>query len=102
MAWFKVDDRWARHPKVRRASKDARLLWAVAGVESAANETDGVVDALQLQDAIYLADLRGKAGPMAAASLVEVGLWHDAVTVADCKRCGGAARTVEALSLIHI
>jgi len=85
MPWFKVDDQWARHDKVRRASKDARTLWLMAGVEAAAKKTDGHVAAHHLKDSAYLADLRNARA--AAASLVDVGLWHDSATVRSCPRC---------------
>lgn len=85
MTWFKVDDGFARHPKVKalrsygaRVRSDALMLWLLAGAECASalgqgGVRDGYVDADDLADL---------ARPMPAASLraatdalVDVGLW---------------------------
>lgn len=85
MTWFKIDDGWARHPKVRRAGKDGRALWIVSGVESAKNRTDGRIDPLMLSDAGHLCDVTGNKLTRSAATLVEVDLWH--ISGHRCPRC---------------
>lgn len=85
MSWFKVDDGWADHPKVRRAEKDGRALWSIAGAKCAQNGTDGLVDPRMLRESY--APLAGVQWRKAAQLLVSSGLWHDALTVTDCSRC---------------
>ncbi len=85
MSWAKKDDQWARHPKVRKAGRDARALWDVALTECCARDAAGIVDALGVKDAAYLAEVKRPAA--AAASLVDVALWHDATTINECDRC---------------
>ena len=48
MTWFKVDDKLHGHPKWRRASPDAKALWATAGSWSSSYKTDGVIMAADL------------------------------------------------------
>lgn len=93
MTWFKVDDQWARHTKTRKAGKDGRALWMTSGVEVAAAKADGLVPAHLLRDYAYLADVAAK---KAAAALVAAGLWHDAESLKDCRRCRDAVGTLEA------
>ena len=85
MTWFRMDDGWADHPKVRRAEKDGRALWSIAGVKCAQNGTDGLVDPLMLRESY--APLAGVQPRKAAGLLVSAGLWHDTLTVHDCDRC---------------
>lgn len=87
MTWFRLDDQWAHHPKVRAAGRDGRALWVAAGAACAAVNSDGIVEALVVRDAAYLAEVSAK---KATALLVECGLWHDAGTLASCRRCKDA------------
>ncbi len=87
VSWFRVDDGWARHPKVRKAGKDGRALWMTAGSECAAARSDGHVPSHLLADYAYLADVPHK-GRVAAQRLVEAGLWHDSVSVSNCPHEG--------------
>lgn len=68
MAWFKVDDQLAFHPKVLRAGNAAMGLWVRCGSYSAQFETDGWLD---------LDTVRALGGHKRDIDrLVEVGLWH--------------------------
>lgn len=67
MPWFRVDDRFAMHPKVIAAGNTAIGLWVRAGSWSAQLLTDGQVPRGPL------AALGGK--PRDAQSLVDAGLW---------------------------
>ena len=82
--WFKVDDGWARHAKTRKAGKDGRALWMIAGTECAAAKTDGHVAAHLLRDYAYFAEVNAT---KASALLVGAGLWHDADSIVDCDEC---------------
>lgn len=93
MTWFKVDDGWARHAKTRKAGRDGRSLWIVAGVECAAARTDGIVAPHLLRDYAYLADVTN--GKKAADALVAAGLWHDAKTIGECRTCRSAVGELE-------
>lgn len=66
--WFKVDDKFAMHPKSMRAGNAALGLWVRAGSWSAAHLTDGFIPG----------DLLGAIGGSrsAADKLVKVGLWE--------------------------
>lgn len=72
MAWFKVDDSFESHPKVKRIprSKRGRVvgLWTLAGSWCARQLTDGHLDAAMVQE------LGGSKSD--AAELVRVGLWE--------------------------
>lgn len=70
MSWFKVDDTFHSHPKVRRAGAAAVGVWVTAGSFSMAYKTDGFVPAWYL-------DSWGKAGVSAARRLVAEGLWDE-------------------------
>jgi hypothetical protein len=74
MSWFKVDDGFSDHPKVRsipRAQRAAAIgLWTLAGSWSAKNLTDGFVPDYMLAE---LGCTRGQ-----AAALVQAGLWRRA------------------------
>jgi hypothetical protein len=70
MVWFKVDDKFHDHPKVRRLGKDALAavgLWTTCGSWAADNTTDGFIP--KLIASRY--DVRGRL----ASKLVDVGLW---------------------------
>jgi hypothetical protein len=72
MTWFKVDDGFWRHRKVRRLGADrvaAAGLWVLAGNWSADQGEDGFVPAEQVEFWDPERTL--------AARLVEVGLWHE-------------------------
>lgn len=69
MAWFKVDDRLAFHPKVVQAGNAAMGLWVRCGSYSAQFETDGWLD---------LGTVRALGGRKRDIDrLLEVGLWHE-------------------------
>ena len=80
MAWFKVDDAFPTHPKVRsipRRERPAALgLWLAAGTWSAKHLTDGVIPG-------WVVDEEGT--PALAAHLVTSGLWHERGS--RCSRC---------------
>lgn len=67
MAWFKVDDQLAFHPKVLAAGNAAMGLWVRAGAWSSAQLTDGHIPAG------ILAVLGAKKAE--AERLVTAGLW---------------------------
>lgn len=72
MSWFRIDDSFSDHPKVRRIPRTRRLaaigLWSLAGSWSAKHSTDGVIPGYMIEE---LAGTKALAG-----ALVEVGLWH--------------------------
>lgn len=75
MPWFKVDDAFYRHPKVRRLGKDrlpAIGLWQLAGTWCADNVITNVADGFVPDSQIELWDARHRYGKR----LVEVGLWE--------------------------
>lgn len=81
MTWFRVDDSFPSHPKVRSVPRAIRMrvlgTWLACGTWSAKHLTDGRVTG----DVVL--DEGGKTAD--AAALVEAGLWH---TVAHaCERC---------------
>lgn len=67
MTWFKVDDKFAMHPKAMSAGNAALGLWVRAGSWSAAHLTDGLIPAN------LLAALGGSRAT--AERLVKVHLW---------------------------
>lgn len=72
MTWFRIDDKFAEHPKVRRLAKDrvsATGLWTLCGVWCADNLSDGFVPA----EVVRRYDPRLRM----AKRLVEVTLWHE-------------------------
>ncbi len=72
MTWFRIDDKFAEHPKVRRLAKDrvpAVGVWTLCGVWCADNLGDGFVPT----EVVRRYDPRLKH----ARRLVEVGLWHE-------------------------
>lgn len=81
MVWFRTDDSFPSHPKVRSIPRANRLrvlgTWLACGAWSAHHLTDGRVPA----DAVL--DEGGRAAD--AGTLVTVGLWHQAGH--DCERC---------------
>lgn len=66
MAWGKVDDNLAFHPKVAMAGNEAMGLWVRAMSYSCQQLTDGFIPAVIVQS---------MQGDKAAAKLVDVGLW---------------------------
>lgn len=81
MSWFRVDDSFTDHPKVRsipRADRKAAVgLWTLAGSYAARQLTDGFIFT---DDVIDLG-----CAPKDAAALVKSGLWH--ARGHDCGRC---------------
>jgi hypothetical protein len=71
MPWFKVDDDFYGHPKIkaipRRHRNAAISLWVLAGSWCARYLTDGVIPDNQIQDLGYT--------QRDAANLVDAGLW---------------------------
>lgn len=85
MTWFRIDDGWANHPKVRRAGKDGRGLWVITGTLCSGAGTDGLVDPILLRESY--APLAGVQPRKAAAMLVGSELWHDHDGIVGCERC---------------
>lgn len=81
MTWFKVDDGFPGHPKVRSIPRSVRMrvvgVWAACGAWSARYLTDGLIAG----DAVE--DEGGE--PTDAKALVAAGLWHEHGH--DCPRC---------------
>lgn len=81
MTWFRVDDSFGDHPKVksipRRRRAPAVGLWSLAGSYAARHLTNGVVLATDVPDFA--------ASAQDADSLVQSGLWHEHGH--DCRRC---------------
>lgn len=69
MAWFKVDDTFAFHPKVGQAGNAAIGLWIRAGAWSSAHLTDGHIPREMLPAFAGTAAL--------AKALVKAGLWTE-------------------------
>lgn len=81
MTWFRVDDTFTTHPKVRSIPRAQRLaakgLWMSCGAWSAQQLTDGVITGDAVED---------EGGDHVLAKLlVEAGLWH--TEGHDCPRC---------------
>ena len=70
MAWVRIDDGFAEHPKVLKVGGDAAWLHVAALCHCNRVQTDGVIHAEMLQ---RLSDRR--APHRLAAKLVEVGIW---------------------------
>jgi hypothetical protein len=69
MPWFKVDDHFHSHPKVKKCGLEVVGLWTVSGSYCMAHLTDGFVEELFV---------RGwRRGLKMAATLVEAGLWYE-------------------------
>ena len=72
MSWFKVDDKFHAHPKVKRIPKRLRRaavgLWTLTGAWSADYETDGEVPEYMLDEF--------DAEPEEVDALVAAGLWE--------------------------
>lgn len=72
MSWFKLDDQFPNHPKVRKAGTDAAWLFVAGGCYCAQYLTDGMIPKE------VVASLTSLGRPkVAAAALVGVGLWID-------------------------
>lgn len=78
MTWFKVDDGFTEHPKLRaleanpREWAEAMAVWLAAGAYCARNLTDGFVDSGRLARATPL----GRRALSVADRLVACGLWE--------------------------
>lgn len=75
MTWFRVDDSFYDHPKVKqlRAGRhygDALALWLLAGTWCAKHLTGGILPKIHLKSAGFT--------PKIARELVRVGLWEEA------------------------
>ena len=72
MAWFKVDDKFHSHPKIKRIPRRIRRtaigLWTIAGSWCADYETDGAVPEYMLEEF--------DAEPEEVAALVDAELWE--------------------------
>lgn len=72
MVWFRVDDNFADHPKVRRIPRGQRAaaigLWTLAGTWAARHLRDGHVPDYMIDELC--------ARPSHAEALVRVDLWH--------------------------
>lgn len=74
MTWFRVDDSFHDHPKVRGLSDSAVALWVRTGCWSARHLTDGEVPAGVARELCSVQRWRST-----CAALVKTGLWaHDA------------------------
>jgi hypothetical protein len=74
MAWAKIDDRFFSHPKVRRAGKDAVLLYLAGLTYCNEHLTEGFIseDALPLIGFYAFCD----DFKQSSSKLLEVGLWE--------------------------
>ena len=75
MTWFRIDDKFGEHPKVRRLAKDrvaAVGLWTLCGIWCADNTSDGFIPT----EVVRRHDPRLRL----AKRLVEVGLWHESTS----------------------
>lgn len=76
MPWFKVDDKFGDHPKVRRLGKDVLAavgLWILCGTWCSDNVTTSTLDGFVPVAVARRHDPRLRL----ARKLVEVGLWHE-------------------------
>ncbi len=73
MTWFKLDDGWLMHPKMRRIGKDGRALWLAGGTHCAQQLTDGRID----KEFVTILALQAEVKPTVARLLVSEGLWVD-------------------------
>jgi hypothetical protein len=69
MPWFKVDDAFHSHPKVRSCGYAAIGLWVVCGSYCASYMTDGFIPETYIK-------MTGNNGTRLAAKLVSAGLWY--------------------------
>ncbi len=95
MAWVKLDDQFANHPKVTAAGGDAAWLYVAGLCYCQSQLTDGVIP-----EGIVarLTDRKNAAGKL-AAKLVEVGLWEyigDAYVVHDYGKHNEPAAKIKA------
>jgi hypothetical protein len=67
--WFKVDDNFYDHPKVKKLSSHAVRLWLMAGSRSAHYLLDGWVDQVFVNSFAN--------GSRSARALVEANLWYE-------------------------
>lgn len=76
MAWVRLDDRFAFHPKLMRASSAAFRLHVAALCVCAQNATDGLLDDVALRLALAALPVGSELGTL-SAELVRLGLWED-------------------------
>lgn len=76
MTWVRIDDGAATHPKILRAGPVAAWIWQAALCYANRHATNGLIPRASLR-AVYPSDeLSTRALNLAAARLVEVGLWE--------------------------
>lgn len=79
MTWFRIDDKFGEHPKVRRLAKDrvaAVGLWTLCGIWCADNTAVNTSDGFVPTEVVRRHDPRLRL----AKRLVEVGLWHESTS----------------------
>jgi hypothetical protein len=79
MTWFRIDDKFGEHPKVRRLAKDrvaAVGLWTLCGIWCADNAAVNTMDGFVPVEVVRRHDPRLRL----AMRLVEVGLWHESTS----------------------
>jgi hypothetical protein len=69
MPWFKVDDHFHSHPKVKKCGLAVVGLWTVSGSYCMAHLTDGFVEEWFVRE--------WRRGTQLAATLVAAGLWYE-------------------------
>ena len=75
MTWFRLDDGWLDHPKMRAVGRDGRDLWVGAGTFCSQQLTDGIIPKSAVP--LIAAKVEVARHKAAAALLVEHGLWID-------------------------
>lgn len=94
--WFKVDDGWSEHRKVRKAGLHGRALWMTSGVMCAAANAEGLVEADMMDVYLFHAQCDGE---LAVPALVASGLWHDRRSLNRCESCKTAVAALPAKKL---
>lgn len=85
MTYALLDDKTYRNKSLRACGAHAALLYTVTLIECAAEDGDGVLDAMAVKDAASMYDLTRQ--QQLAGRLVSAGMWHDAATLEDCPLC---------------
>lgn len=73
MTWFRLDDSWLMHPRMRAAGKDGRSLFVAAGTYCAQQLTDGWIDKTVLPIIAAQAEVPAKL----STKLITVGVFED-------------------------
>lgn len=98
MMWFKTDALIRRNPKFRkllRRSRDAALLWWLAGTECGLVGSDGAISVDMVEDIAHDLGLDEDEWRAVVAILVDVGSWHDRRSVRKCDSCLAASSKME-------